>query len=35
LAKKKHRDIYGEDEPINRVKIRKFKREFRRIMLEG
>ncbi len=29
LAKQKHQEIYGPDAPINRVKIRKFKRELR------
>ncbi len=32
LAKEKHKQIYGEHAPINRVKIRKFKREFRRTL---
>ena len=30
LAKEKHKSVYGQNTPINRVKIRKFKREFRR-----
>ena len=29
LAKAKHLEVYGADTPINRVKIRKFKRELR------
>jgi recombinational DNA repair protein (RecF pathway) len=32
LAKAKHKQIFGEHAPINRVKIRKFKREFRRAL---
>ena len=32
LAKERHRQVYGESVAINRVKIRKFKREFRRQM---
>jgi CRISPR/Cas system endoribonuclease Cas6 (RAMP superfamily) len=31
-AKIRHRELYGENTPINRVKIRKFKRELRREM---
>jgi hypothetical protein len=30
LAKERHIQVYGESVAINRVKIRKFKREFRR-----
>jgi hypothetical protein len=29
LAKQRHMEVYGVDAPINRVKIRKFKRELR------
>ena len=32
LAKERHRQVYGENVAINRVKIRKFKREIRRQM---
>lgn len=32
MAKERHRQIYGDTVPINRVKIRKFKRELRRQM---
>ena len=30
LAKDRHRQVYGAGAPINRVKIRKFKRDFRK-----
>lgn len=30
LAKDKHKQIYGADAAINRVKIRKFKRDYRK-----
>jgi hypothetical protein len=30
LAKERHRQVYGPGAPINRVKIRKFKRDFRK-----
>lgn len=32
LAKQRHNEVYGPDAPINRVKIRKFKREIRNEM---
>ncbi len=31
MAKKKHADLFGKDAPINRVKIRKFKKEFKKM----
>jgi hypothetical protein len=33
LAKERHKKVYGDHTPINRVKIRKFKKEFRKILL--
>jgi hypothetical protein len=33
LAKQKHSALYGKDAPLNRVKIRKFKKELKRQLL--
>lgn len=35
LAKLKHDEMFGENAPINRVKIRKFKKEFKKQLLSG
>ena len=35
LAKNKHMEVYGDDQPINRVKIRRFKKELRKQWQDG
>jgi len=35
LAKERHHEVYGAGAPINRVKIRKFKRELRKQLRPG
>ncbi len=32
MAKKKHNELFGENAPLNRVKIRKFKKELKKQM---
>lgn len=32
MAKAKHAEMFGKDAPINRVKIRKFKKEFKKML---
>ena len=32
MAKQKHYELYGENEPLNRVKIRKFKKELKKTL---